>query len=61
MVKKGYLPMWVFDGSSGNRAYRLFGILKPYINNKRKEAENEKYAEEFQWLITKIQKKYKLC
>lgn len=53
--------MWVFDGSSGNRAYRLFGILKPYINNKRKEAENEKYAEEFQWLITKIQKKYKLC
>ena len=60
MVKKGYLPMWVFEGSSGIKAVKLYRILKVYIDNKRKSTKNEKYAEEFEWLVKEIGRRYKL-
>lgn len=57
MVKKRYLPIWVFKGSSGRQVVKMYDIIKPYIEEKKKD--NADYAENFSWLYRKIKKKYK--
>lgn len=65
MTKKGYLPIWVFKGSSGRQLIRLHNILEIYIEDKRVPTSginaepNPDYAENFSWLCRKVRKKYK--
>ena len=54
MVKKHYLPIWVFDSSSGYAVIRLFEGLSGLIEERRKD--NPKYAQYFEWLYKKIKK-----
>lgn len=54
MVKKGFLPKWVFDGEPGESAVQLYYMLESYINKRRRT--KAKYAENFTWLIGQIQK-----
>lgn len=53
LAKKGLLPMWVFDSSSGVSIVRLYDKLDQHIEKKRK-SENPLYAEHFSWLAEKI-------
>ena len=48
MVRRGLLPDWVFEGSSGLRVKQYFDKLQPFINNTRES--NLYYAEHFEWL-----------
>lgn len=57
MASKGYLPFWIFKSSSGYSIFKLFYLLESYIEDKRKI--NKHYAEGFEQLAKKIQKKYK--
>lgn len=57
MVKKKYLPIWVFEDSSGFAIVKLYRILSHYIDEKR--VDNPYYAVHFQWLANKIERKYK--
>lgn len=73
MVKTGYLPMKSFKGINGVTTVKLFYLLLPYINYRRKNVSeilcknncldeqivicNESYARDFEWLVNKIQKK----
>lgn len=57
MNKKYYLPIWVFDGSSGLQIVKQYMKLKPLIIEKRKK--NRFYAIEFEHLSYRIYKKYK--
>jgi hypothetical protein len=59
MVKKGYLPIWVFNSASGPSVVRLFYLLKPYIELRR-VSNNQYYAKDFEYLIKYIEKKYKI-
>jgi hypothetical protein len=59
IVKKGYLPIWVFKSASGPSVVRLFHLLKPYINERRK-TNNYYYAKDFEYLVKKIEKKYRI-
>lgn len=56
MVKKRYLPIWIFESASGTQVLRLYRYLEEHIEEKRKE--NPFYAEYFEWLAKKIEKKY---
>lgn len=56
MVRKGYLPIWVFEGASGVAMNRLYNILQGYIEEHRKT--NKFYAANFEWLVTKSKLKY---
>lgn len=53
MVKKGFLPKWVFQGDPGESALQLYSLLKPYIDKRRDEKKS--YAENYIWLISKIE------
>lgn len=55
MVKRGYLPIWVFDGEPGESAIQLYYLLEGYI--KKRRCTKTKYAENFTWLILKIEKR----
>lgn len=55
MVRRGLLPIWVFDGVSGERVVQLYQKLSEFIEDTRKDA--PRYAEHFQWLSQKIVKK----
>lgn len=57
MNRKRYLPIWVFEGSSGVQAVKLYKILEPIIVEKRKN--NKFYAVEFERLVKRIKTKYK--
>lgn len=59
MVKKHYLPIWVFDGATGNGMLRLFEKVKPYIENNRKRNNDKEYAQYFEWLCGKVEKRKK--
>ena len=65
MVRKGYLPIWVFEGSSGRQVVKIYSLLEPYIEEKRvvqldtDEQFNSDYADNFIWLYRKIKRKYK--
>lgn len=57
MVKKKYLPLWVFESASGYAVIRLYEGLQEMIEERRKD--NEKYGEYFEWLYCKIKKRLK--
>lgn len=57
MNRKGYLPIWVFEGSSGIQIVKLYQKLEPNILEKR--CNNIFYAVEFELLVKRISKKYK--
>ena len=57
MVKKKYLPLWVFESASGYAVIRLYEGLQEMIEERRKD--NEKYGEYFEWLYYKIKKRLK--
>ena len=57
MVKKKYLPIWVFEDASGFAVVKLYRILEPHIEERR--VDNPYYAKYFQWLAEEIEKKYK--
>lgn len=52
MVKKHYLPVWVFDSASGYAVIKLYEGLQEMIEERRKD--NSKYGEYFEWLYYKI-------
>ena len=54
MNRQNYLPIWVFDGSSGLQIVKLFITLDPLIQKKREE--NKFYAIEFEKLAYRIYK-----
>lgn len=56
MVSKGYLPIWIFEGSSGVAVVKLFSLLEPHISERQKK--NKYYAEGFEQLAKKIKKEY---
>lgn len=58
LTKNRYLPLWVFESSSGVAVYRLFEYSKEIIAYHR-ENNNPFYAENFEWLYNKIKKTYK--
>ena len=53
MVKKGFLPKWIFQGEPGESALQLYDRLKPYIDKRR--VDKKSYAENYSWLIEKIE------
>ena len=55
MVKKHYLPIWVFDSASGYAVIRLYEGITRMIEERRKD--NPQYAEYFEWLYKKIKKR----
>ena len=57
MVKKKYLPAWVFDSASGYAVIRLYEGLSDMIIERRKK--NPEYAQYFEWLYIKTKKKLK--
>ena len=52
MVKKKYLPLWVFDSASGYAVVRLYEGLEEMISERRKD--NPRYGEYFEWLYHKV-------
>lgn len=58
MVSKGYLPLWIFKSSSGYSVIKLFCLLEPHIFERR-AITSKHYAEGFEQLAKKIEKKYK--
>jgi len=62
MVHMGYAPLSTFSGTTGFRAVRIYETLSSFISNQRDSADDEShspdYAAEFEWLVTRISKKY---
>jgi hypothetical protein len=58
LTKKGFLPLWVFESSSGIGVCILYELSKPVIDYHRNNR-NPFYAENFEWLYHKIQIKFK--
>jgi len=54
LAKKHYLPMWVFDGASGNGACRLYEKTENYIKRRREVHNDDHYAEYFEWLYNRL-------
>ena len=54
MVKKKYLPFYIFESASGDAVIRLYEIIVPLVDERRKK--NKYYAEYFEWLYEKIKK-----
>lgn len=60
-----YLPLKIFKGITGTTAVKIFYLLKPYIDERRKQIteienlklKNDEYAKDFENLIKKIEKK----
>ena len=55
MVQRKHLPIWVFNGVSGERVVQLYQKLSKFIEDTREDA--PRYAEHFQWLTERIIKK----
>lgn len=51
MVKKKYLPFWVFKSASGHAVIRLYEGLREMIEIRR--VDNPEYAEYFEWIYRK--------
>jgi acetyltransferase-like isoleucine patch superfamily enzyme len=54
MVKKKYLPFWVFKSASGYAVIKLYEGLQEMITIRR--ADNPEYAEYFEWIYKKCRK-----
>ena len=52
MVRRGLLPLWVFEGSSGVRVKQYFEKLTPFVEAIRRT--NPFYASEFEWLANRV-------
>ncbi len=57
LAKRKYLPMWVFDGATGNGAYRLYEKVYPYIQDRQKLNSDPQYGEYFTWLYLELKKR----
>lgn len=57
MVRKKYLPIWVFESASGIAIIRLYDILNDFIVEHRNS--NPFYAEHFEWLVNSVKRKYR--
>ena len=55
MVKKHYLPIWVFESASGYAVIKLYEGLLGMIGERRQD--NPEYAQYFEWLYVKVKKK----
>lgn len=55
MVKKKYLPLWVFESSSGQAVIRLYEGLESMIMERRED--NLMYGEYFEWLYKKVKRR----
>jgi hypothetical protein len=53
LTRKGFLPLWVYEGASGVAVYRLYESSKDVITHIRNTT-NPFYAENFEWLYEKI-------
>lgn len=58
LTKHRYLPLWVFQSSSGISVYRLYNASREVIDTYRKTS-NPFYGEYFEWLYLKVYKTYK--
>ncbi|WP_206759420.1 DUF4760 domain-containing protein [Guptibacillus hwajinpoensis] len=58
MVKKGFLPLWIFKSASGPSIVRLHHLVTPYIAQRRL-SNNKYYGEGFEYLAKRITKEYK--
>ena len=58
LAKKRYLPMWVFESSSGFSVVKLYEGAKDIILENRLTS-NAFYAENFEWLHDRILQKFK--
>lgn len=54
LVKKRYLPLWVFDYGSGARVIYLYEQLQKYIAEHRRLHNDAFYAINFEWLYYKL-------
>ncbi len=59
LAKKKYLPMWVFDGGTGQGTLRLFNRTQKYIYAVRQKNNDTTYGEHFEDLVTAIKKRRK--
>ena len=57
LVKKHYLPIWVFDSGTGKGACRLYEKVSTYIARRRVDHNDPTYAEHYQWLYMKLKKR----
>ncbi len=57
LAKKHYLPMWVFNGATGNGVCRLYERTEQYIQKRQEKNQDFTYGEYFKWLYKKIKKK----
>lgn len=55
MVKKKYLPIWVFESSSGQALIRLYEGLESMVMERRED--NPMYGEYFEWLYKKVKRR----
>ena len=54
MAKKHYLPMWVFNGASGEGVIRLYERCATQIDHLRRINHEHKYGEGFIWRECKV-------
>lgn len=59
MVRKKFLPIWIFKSASGPSVVRLYIILNEFISERR-ETGNKFYAVDFEYLVKKIKSKYNI-
>lgn len=57
LAKRRYLPMWVFDGATGNGACRLYEKVLPYIQERQEKNNDPLYGEYFTWLYCKLNRR----
>lgn len=56
LARRRYLPMWIFDGATGNGVCRLYEKTFPYINKRQQINQDPLYGEYFAWLYRRIKK-----
>lgn len=56
MVRKKYLPLWAFDGGTGDGVIRSYERVRNYIELRRKHDHNKTYAIHFEWLYNELLK-----
>ena len=58
LVEKGYLPLWIFDGPSGDSAANILRLVREDIKAKRDGTfANRRYARSYVWLVKQIRTK----
>jgi hypothetical protein len=57
LVEGGYLPINLFDGSSGDGIADMLCLSHRYILGRRTSGQNKKYAGSMVWLVEKIRDK----